>query len=186
MSPPFSARTHTHTIILAPLNTRPLPHTSLPDPSYVLPLPLGFGFGRVCPFLSAGFWICSSKLFCRQDQSKKIGGMCVLVCVCVCVCAFACVGVYMCISYVYSDLVGYLTSDIRHHTFMDHHYPNHKPTSPIPPCGVVHPPPMEDAPPVWPFASPSSPPPTHECFLASGSMENDSENTPFLVLCVCV
>ena len=43
-------------------------------------------------------------------------------------------------SHVYSGLVGYQTSYIRHQTFMDHHYLSHKPTSPIPPCGVVHPP----------------------------------------------
>ena len=35
-------------------------------------------------------------------------------------------------SYVYSDLVGYQTSDIRHQTFMDHHYQTMNPPPPTP------------------------------------------------------
>ena len=93
---------------------------------------------------------------------------------------------------VYSDQVGHQTSDIR--LLWTAITQTINPPFPTPPCDVVTPPPpIEDAPlpkngsppPLWPFPSPSTPP-THECFLASGSMENDSENTPRLLLCVCL
>ena len=49
-------------------------------------------------------------------------------------------------------------SDIRHQTFMDRHYPNHKPTSPTPPCDVATPPPQWKMP-CPPPAMVSPPPP---------------------------
>ena len=82
-------------MILAPPHTRPLPHTSLPDPSSFLPLPLGFG--RVCPFQTASFLEMFVKTFLRARPIKKAWRyVCLGVCVCVCVCVFVRVWVCTC------------------------------------------------------------------------------------------
>ena len=81
-TPLFCTHTYTHDIATP---THPSPAT-LPDPSSFLPLPLMFGFGRVCPFLGAGFLEMFVNTFLHARPIKKAWRyVCLGVCVCVCV-----------------------------------------------------------------------------------------------------
>ena len=66
-----------------------VPPTSLPHPSSFLSLPLGFGFGRVCSFVSAGLLYISVKIFLQARPIEKAWRY-VYLGVCVCVRAWVC------------------------------------------------------------------------------------------------
>ena len=92
--PPYFSQTRTHNDMGTPIH--PLPPTHIPrDPSFFLPLPLALGLGRVCPFLSAGFFADVGQNILVCETTQKSLEVCESWCVCVCVCL--CEGVYMCI-----------------------------------------------------------------------------------------
>ena len=86
---------------------------------------------------------------------------------------------------MYSDLVRYQTSDIKLLWTTITQTINPPPHPPLW-CSTPTHPQWKMPPPFGPFASASTPPHTHECFLALGSMENDSEKIPRLVLSIFV